>query len=194
MINKYWNLEYAFLIGRVRAWSALEGGYYDNKSLRRYKDYKWHDLSEALINAEIGKAFTGFKTYFYCPDCGRKMLIKDAVVKRTLMDSSMKIGNAAMPGWMKIETSGNSCYMRFCGECVKKKDNLRDKTCLIGGLALPLLIAFINSRYFFQTFLTFAISGFALSMLVYKWIEKKKHPNEFARAYDGNALATKSEV
>lgn len=193
MINKYWDPKYSFLIQRVEAWNALEGGYYDNKSLRFYKHYKWHDLSEAQIEAEIGEALTDFKTYFYCPDCGRKMHIKDAVVKRKLMNMSINIGNAAMPGWMKIKTSGSSCYMRFCGECVKKKDNLRDKICLIGGLALPLVIAFVNIHYFFQTFFTCSIPGFVLSLLVYNRIEKKNYPDEFARAYDGNALATKSE-
>lgn len=194
MINKYWDPKYSDLIMRVQAWSALEGGYYDDKSLRRYKSYEWHNLSEEQMENDIREALTGLKTYFYCPDCGRKLHIEDAVVKRKLMNLSFKLDNALMPGWMKIQTSRNSFYMRFCGECAKRKDVIRNNICLIGCLALPLVIAFFNIDYFFPTFFICAILGFVLSLLFYNWVEKKKHPDEFARAYDGNALAAKAEA
>lgn len=127
MINKYWDPKYSELIERVEAWNALEEGIYDNKDLRSYKSYKWHDLSEAQMEIQIEKAKADFEKYFYCPDCGRKTLKKDSVIKRKVMNASLKLDNAVMPGWMKIQASTESCRLRFCPECASKTyDRLTD--------------------------------------------------------------------
>lgn len=120
MVNKYWDPKYSDLIERVSAWNALEEGYYDNRQLRGYNDYKWHDLTEAQIEAQINKAQSDFKKYFYCPRCGRKSLIEEAVTKRKVLNSSLKLDNALMPGWMKIQASSESTYIRLCPDCANK--------------------------------------------------------------------------
>ena len=117
MINKYLDPAYDELINRVQAWKALEGGYYNDKQLRDYNNHKWESLSESQMETEIAKAQAGFKSYYFCPDCGRKFLIKDAVIKRKLVNTSLKLDNAAMPGWMKITASSESYYIRFCSSC-----------------------------------------------------------------------------
>lgn len=128
MVNKYWDPKYSELIGRVEAWNALEEGIYDNEDLRAYKSYKWHDLSEAQMEAQIEKAKADFEKYFYCPDCEKKSLIKDSVVKRKVMNTSFRLDNAAMPGWMKIQASTESCRLRFCPECANKtSERLTDR-------------------------------------------------------------------
>lgn len=66
-----------------------------------------------MISAEIEK-------YFYCPVCGKKSLIKDAVIKRYILNKSFGLDNAAMPGWMKISASTDSCYIRVCPQCETK--------------------------------------------------------------------------
>ena len=124
MVNKYWDPKYKDLINRVEAWNALEGGFYHNKQLRGYNNYKWYDLSEAQIEAQIEKAQADFKEYFYCPRCGRKSHIAEAIVKRKIISSSFKLDNAAMPGWMKIKASSESCYIRLCPECAEKTGNI----------------------------------------------------------------------
>lgn len=120
MINKYWDPKYDALIEQVHAWNALEGGYYEDLNLRAYKNYKWMDLSEAQMEEEIRRVQADLQKFFYCPICGRKSLLKDAVIKRKILNSSLKLDNAAMPGWMKINASSESCYMRLCPECAAK--------------------------------------------------------------------------
>lgn len=120
MINKYWDPKYSSLVEQVRAWNALEEGFYDDKNLRRYNDYKWMDLSETQMETQISKAQEDFKKYFYCPICRRKSLIKDAVVRRKMMDSSIKLDNALMPGWMKIKASAEYWFIRVCPDCAEK--------------------------------------------------------------------------
>ena len=66
-----------------------------------------------MISAEIEK-------YFYCPVCGKKSLIKDAVIKKYILNKSFGLDNAAMPGWMKISASTDSCYIRVCPQCETK--------------------------------------------------------------------------
>ncbi len=63
-----------------------------------------------MISAEI-------EIYFYCPVCGRKTLIKDAVIRKYLQNKSFRLDNAAMPGWMKISASADYCYIRVCPQC-----------------------------------------------------------------------------
>ncbi len=63
-----------------------------------------------MISAEIEK-------YFYCPVCGKKSLIKDAVIRKYMMSKSFRLDNAAMPGWMKINASADYCYIRVCPQC-----------------------------------------------------------------------------
>lgn len=126
MVNKYWDPKYCDLIERVSAWNALEEGYYDNHQLRGYNDYKWHDLTEAQIEAQITKAQKDFKKFFYCPRCGRKSIIEDAIIKRKVYNSSIKLDNALMPGWMKIQASSDSYYVRICPECAKVSDKISD--------------------------------------------------------------------
>lgn len=58
--------------------------------------------------------------YFYCPFCGEKALIKDAVIKKYILSKSFGLDNAAMPGWMKISASTDSCYIRVCSQCEAK--------------------------------------------------------------------------
>lgn len=67
-----------------------------------------------MVSAEIEK-------YFYCPVCGKKSLIKDAVIKKHILNKSFRLDNAAMPGWMKISASAESCYIRVCPDCEAKK-------------------------------------------------------------------------
>lgn len=128
MINKYWDPKYSELIERIEAWNALEEGIYGNEDLRNYNSFKWYDLSEAQMEAQIEKAKADFDKYFYCPDCGRKFLIKDAVIKRKVINTSLKLDNAVMPGWMKIKASAESCRLRFCPECANKTyENLTNR-------------------------------------------------------------------
>lgn len=72
-----------------------------------------NSFESEMISAEIEK-------YFYCPVCGKKSLIKDAVIKRHILNKSFRLGNAAMPGWMKISASTESCYIRVCPQCEMK--------------------------------------------------------------------------
>ena len=120
MVNKYWGSEYVDIIERVRAWNDLEKGTYGEKGPRGYRDFKWYDLTEAQIDAQINKAQDDFRNFFYCPVCGRKSLIKDAVVKRKVIDHSFKLDNAVMPGWMKFQASSDSLFIRVCPECATK--------------------------------------------------------------------------
>ena len=73
-----------------------------------------------LTEAQISKERVDFTNYFYCPVCGKKSLIKDAVIKKYILDRSFGLGNAAMPGWMKISASTDYCYIRVCPQCEAK--------------------------------------------------------------------------
>lgn len=144
MINKYWDPKYFDLIFRVREWNALEKGSYDNVQLRRYEDFMFHDLTEAQIESQINKALEDFKKYFYCPVCGRKSLIKDAVIKKET-SVSLKLKNAFMPGWWKIQTTSSSMYYRLCPECSKRKGKISyDK--VYAGNAIPTEIEIIKAN------------------------------------------------
>ena len=74
-----------------------------------------------LTEAQISKEQVDFTNFFYCPVCGKKSLIKDAVIKKYILDRSFGLGNAAMPGWMKISASTDYCYIRVCSDCEAKK-------------------------------------------------------------------------
>ncbi len=117
MINKYWDTKYIDLIDRVRQWEALEEGSYDDKKIKGYIDDDWIYLSEAQIEAKINKALNDFKIYFYCPRCRKKHLINEAVIKRKISNLSVGLGNAIMPGWMKIKASSDIMYIRLCPDC-----------------------------------------------------------------------------
>ena len=67
-----------------------------------------------MISAEIEK-------YFYCPVCGKKSLIKDAVIKRYILNKSFGLKPAAMPRWWKISTSVEYRYIRVCPQCKGEK-------------------------------------------------------------------------
>lgn len=60
------------------------------------------------------------ENYFYCPVCGKKTLIKDAVIRKYTLNKSFGLDNAAMPGWMKISASVDYCYIRVCPQCEAK--------------------------------------------------------------------------
>lgn len=106
MDNKYWRSE-----------NELEDGIDGITRPTPYKVLKQPVLTEAQIN----KAQEDFTNYFYCPVCGKKSLIKDAVIKRYILNKSIGLGNAAMPGWMKISASTDSCYIRVCPQCETKR-------------------------------------------------------------------------
>lgn len=106
MDNKYW-----------RAENELEEGIYGIKRPTPHEIFKKPDLTEEQIN----KAQENFKKYFYCPVCGKKSLIEDAVIKRYILNKFFGLGNAAMPEWMKISASMESCYIRVCPQCEMKK-------------------------------------------------------------------------
>ncbi len=105
MDNKYW-----------RAENELEEGFYGIKEPTPYEVSKQPDLAEAPIS----KTQEDFTKYFYCPICGKKALIKDAIIRRHVLNKSFGLGNAAMPGWMKISVSVDACYIRVCPQCENK--------------------------------------------------------------------------
>ena len=122
MANKYWGADYSDLIHRVRAWNDLENGTYDEKRRAIGKlDFEWYDFTEAQLEAKIDKVQEDFSKYFYCPICRRKTLLNDAVVRRKMMDSSIKLDPALMPGWWKIKASADYCYIRVCPSCSDKE-------------------------------------------------------------------------
>lgn len=106
MDNKYWRSE-----------NELDDGMDGVKRPIPYGILKQPDLTEAQINKEQ----EDFTKYFYCPVCGKKSLIKDAVIKKYILNRSFGLGNAAIPGWMKISASTDSCYIRVCPDCEVKK-------------------------------------------------------------------------
>ena len=67
-----------------------------------------------IVSAEIEK-------YFYCPVCGKKSLIKDAVIKRHILNKSFRLKPAAMPRWWKLSTSVEYRYIRVCPLCKDEK-------------------------------------------------------------------------
>lgn len=106
MDNKYWRSE-----------NELEEGIYGIKRPTPYEVFEQPDLTKEQTN----KAQEDFTKYFYCPVCGKKSLIQDAVIKRYILNKSFGLGNAAMPGWMKISASVDSCYIRVCTQCETKR-------------------------------------------------------------------------
>ncbi|WP_033147839.1 hypothetical protein [Prevotella sp. P6B1] len=124
MINKYWDPQYEELIRRVRTWNDLEKGCYDINKPKAYTDLAWYDLSETQIESMIEKTQADFKKYFYCPTCGRKFLITDAIVKSKTNNFSIKLDNATMPGWMNIQASSESISIRVCPKCARHLDAL----------------------------------------------------------------------
>ena len=121
-MNKYWDSKYLDLLDRVREWEALEQGSYGKKRINGYINDGWYSLSEAQIEAKINKVQNDIKKYFYCPRCGKKYLINEAIIKRKIIRHSFDLGNAIMPGWMKIKASADSMYIRLCPDCAKRND------------------------------------------------------------------------
>ena len=106
MDNKYWRSE-----------NELDDGIDGVKRPIPYEVRKQPNLTEA----QVSKEQVDFTNYFSCPVCGKKSLIKDAVIKRHILNKSFRLDNAAMPGWMKISASTEYCYIRVCSDCEAKK-------------------------------------------------------------------------
>lgn len=59
-----------------------------------------NSIESDMVSAEIEK-------YFYCPVCGKKSLIKDAVIKRHILNKSFRLDNAAI-----LRMDENKCFRR----------------------------------------------------------------------------------
>lgn len=106
MDNKYWKSE-----------NELDEGIDGINGPRSYEVHKHSDLTEIQAN----KAQEDFTNYFYCPICGKESLLKEAVIRKLVLNRSFGFRNAAMPGWMKISASEESCYIRVCPQCETKR-------------------------------------------------------------------------
>lgn len=191
MSQNFNDLSYDMLIDRILAWRALENGSYSDRKSSRIQTIEWGYLSENQKEAQIKKTVSDFKLYFYCPDCGRKFLIKDAIVKRKVLSMSHKLNTAAAPGWFKFQTSGEICNIRLCKECAKKRNKIRILIALICCVLPALIFPFIFPQYCIQALLLSIFGGYLISTFINNFINSKLHPHEFIRAYDGNALDSK---
>jgi len=106
MDNKYWRSE-----------NELGEGIDGIKGPTPYEVSNQPKLTGALTN----KVEEDFTKYFYCPVCGKKSLINDAVTRRFILNRSFGLDNALMPGWMKIKASTEACYIRVCPQCETKR-------------------------------------------------------------------------
>lgn len=189
-------LDYTSLVHRVRSWGVL------NKRLTTTQS--WNCLSKEEKKEEIIRTLVDLKTYFYCPDCERKFLIKDAIVKerRMIQSFSLSPGPIILPGWWKMQTSYNSYYLRLCEECATTRSHLRKKIYFMGSFIIPIILSilfiiFMAKELNFEIFIFFAMCfgliGSILSSIIIYWIEKEKHPNEYSNALTRNALGRKEE-